>query len=188
MTFGLKLLTFTGFSTQKVTGPQGLYLKKTEYMLNHNVFLQICEHFGLHLKVDLFVSRLNAQVKDFYSFGPDPYCKLVDAFTIPWDKDCCYYMFAPFNLINRALAKIGRDRTKVVLAILPKWPNQPWYSMMSTMLLPSTPPPLFFKPTKNLLTLSWSSDTAHPNLKNLHLHSIVLSGINTQQHKFHNLQ
>ena len=84
--------------------------EKTEYMLNHNVFLQTCEYFGLRPQIDLFASQLNAQVKDFYSFGPDPYCKWVDAFTIPWDKDCCYYMFAPFNLINRALAKIRRDR------------------------------------------------------------------------------
>ena len=69
--------------------------EKTEYMLNHNVFLQTCKYFNVKPEIDLFSSRLNAQVKDYYSFGPDPYCKWVDAFTIPWDKHCCYYMFPP---------------------------------------------------------------------------------------------
>ena len=162
------------FNTESDTASRCLS-EKTEWQLDKIVFQNTCKHFNLSPDIDLFASRLNFQVADYYSFGPDPYCAWVDAFTIKWNKNVVYYMFPPFNLILRCLSKIRQDRTKCVLAILPKWPNQPWYSMMLTMLLPGTSP-LQLTQTKNILTLPWDLSMIHPNFKHLKLHSVVLCG------------
>ena len=160
--------------------------ERTEWMLNPPLFRHICKHFGVHPSIDLFASRLNNQLPHYYSFGPDPYSSWVDAFTIKWDKNTCYYLFPPFNLIHRALAKINHDKTPQVLAVLPDWPNQPWYPMTSKMCHGSTPP--FYLPlSSSTLTLPWNYSTSHPNLNNLKLRSLVLSGINTHQPATHSL-
>jgi len=46
--------------------------------------------------IDLFASRINKQLKSFYSFRPDPDCLLVDAFTAYWG-DKRFYAFPPFK-------------------------------------------------------------------------------------------
>ena len=154
--------------------------ERTEWMLNPFVFHYLCKHFKVKPSIDLFASRLNNQLPTYYSFGPDPYCSWVDAFTIKWDKTTCYYLFPPFNLIHRALAKIKQDRTPRVLAVLPDWLIQPWYPMTSSMCHGSIPP--FYLPvTSNTLTLPWNCSTPHPNLNHLKLRSLVLCGTSTPQ-------
>ena len=83
-------------------------------------------------------------------------------------------MFPPFNLINRALSKVRRDRTPLVLAILLNWPVQPWYGTMLNMLLDSTSP-LPLATSKNTLILPWDSSITHLNSGQLKL-SVVLCG------------
>ena len=97
--------------------------ERTEWMLHPSLFRQICSHFRIKPVIDLFASRLNKQLPRFYLFTPDPFTEHVDAFTIEWLHTNIYYMFPPFNLLNRAMQKIVTDRT-TVLAVLPAWPNQ----------------------------------------------------------------
>ena len=59
--------------------------------------------------LDLFASRTNAQLPDYYSWKPDPYVKTVDAFTVSWSQDQPY-LFPPFNLIGRALTYKDSNR------------------------------------------------------------------------------
>ena len=156
-----------------------------EWSLNKSVFKKMCKHLAVSPVIDLTATRINSKCERFYSFGPDPYSEHVDCFTIAWNKVSCYYLFPPFNLLNRCLAKICRDRTKKVLVVFPDWPNQPWYSMMLKMSLHS---PLSIQKEDNLLTLPWNSDILHPNLKCLSLHSVVLSGIDSPQRDSTQLQ
>lgn len=50
-----------------------------EWKLNPVIFKQIQDRFG-PLHFDLFASRLNAQLKHYVSFLPDPEAEFVDAF------------------------------------------------------------------------------------------------------------
>ena len=52
-----------------------------EWMLNKSVFAQIIEKYG-RLDIDLFASRLNAQLPTYISWMPDPGAWTVDAFTV----------------------------------------------------------------------------------------------------------
>ena len=50
-------------------------------MLSAPIFQRIVALFGKP-DIDLFASRLNAQVEDYVSLKPHPIAKFVDAFTI----------------------------------------------------------------------------------------------------------
>ena len=84
--------------------------------------------------LDLFASRTNAQLPEYYSWRPDPYAKTVDAFTVSWSQDQPY-LFPPFNLIGRALTKIQTDLVKYACLIVPAWPAQVWYPQVLQMLV-----------------------------------------------------
>ncbi|XP_072048693.1 uncharacterized protein [Amphiura filiformis] len=43
----------------------------TEWMLNKDMFKQVCDHFGTP-EIDIFASRLNAQLPRYVSWKPDP--------------------------------------------------------------------------------------------------------------------
>ena len=58
-------------------------------MLSAPIFQRIVALFGKP-DIDLFASRLNAQVEDYVSLKPHPIAKLVDAFTIYWSQFLCY--------------------------------------------------------------------------------------------------
>ena len=73
----------------------------------------------------LFASRTNAQLPEYYSWKPDSYAKIVDAFTVSWSQDQPY-LFPPFNLIGRALTKIQTDLVRYACLIAPAWPAQVW--------------------------------------------------------------
>ena len=143
----------------------------------------ICSHFNIEPSLNLFVSRLNKQIKNYYSYAPDPFTQHVDAFTISWSSDSFQYMFPPFNLLYRAMSKIRTDNAWVV-AVIPMWTNQPWFSLMLQHL--TNFPVLLPMETPSILTLPFDSTTPHPNLKSLHLLSVMLSGINADQRKFQN--
>ena len=73
----------------------------------------------------------------------------------------------PFNLIPRALQKVYFDQSEGLLTV-PRWPNQPWYSMLTKMLVND---PLIFPPSKHLLHLPSQPDTPHP----LHRHLQIMA-------------
>ena len=58
-----------------------------------------------------------AKVETFYSWRPDPLAAAMDAFMMPWG--CLKgYMFPPFCMIGRCLAKVRKERATVVLVAL----------------------------------------------------------------------
>ena len=145
------------------------------------MFKQICQHFKIYPQTDCFASRLNNQVAIYASFGPDPFCSYVDAFTMDWSHFETIYCFPPFNLLCRTLAKIRRDKA-TALVVCPEWPTQPFFSTMLNMLIKS--PCRLLGNMNDILTLPWNSNIHHPNSKNLKLLSVMLSGTDTSVKAF----
>ena len=79
-----------------------------EWMLDKKQFQAIKNRYEL-FEIDLFASKLNAQLPNYVARQPDPEYVPVNAFTIPW-KCKMIYVFAPFSLIPRCIQKILRTR------------------------------------------------------------------------------
>ena len=67
-----------------------------EWMLSAPIFQRIVALFGKP-DIDLFASRLNAQVEDYVSWKPHPMAKFVDVFTIDWSQ-FFFYAYPPYIL------------------------------------------------------------------------------------------
>ena len=146
---------------------------RTEWEISSSLFNKIKLHHAVTPSVNLFASRLNKKLPNYCSFGSDPFCSYVDAFTFSWDKFPCSYIYAPFNLLSRVMAKLKQDKA-TALVICPAWPNQPWFPMMLSMLVQL---PCLLPNTESVLTLPWNLNIVHPNSNNLRLLSVMLSGI-----------
>ena len=134
-----------------------------EWMLNPDVFLKITKTFGIP-DVDLFATRINRQIDTYVSWLPEPEAKAIDAFSIKWDTGFIY-MFPPFSLIGKVLAKVEREKANVLL-IIPDWPTQTWYPQIWKLV---SIPPLHLKPSQKLLVLAHNPTALHPLWKKLKL-------------------
>ena len=119
---------------------------RPEWKLRENLFQQVIHYFGIKPETDLFARRLNYQIKPFVSYRTDPECYDVNGFLIPW-KNFLFYAFPPLNQIPRVLQKVHFDKAEGVL-VVPNWPNQPWYSLLRSMLINE---PFILPPSKHLL-------------------------------------
>ena len=109
--------------------------------------------FGL-ADIDLFASRLNAQLETCVSWQPDLKAKYIDAFAIVWS--CFFRAFSPFCLASRCVQKIIQDKATEIL-VIPLWPTQPFFSMVLSLLMEV---PRMLKVT--------SHNLGHPTLAGLH--------------------
>lgn len=145
-----------------------VFQEELEWMLDRQVFVSISHKFGVP-EIDLFASRLNAQVQRFVSWKPDPDAEAVDAFTLDWGK-FFFYAFPPFCLISLCLQKIIEDGAEGIM-IVPLWPTQAWYSQLAYLLVEE---PILLPSSKSLL-INVMTGQSHP-LKNLKLLCCRLSG------------
>ena len=60
-----------------------VFSDRIEWMLDTHVLRKITQALGVP-DIDLFASRLNAQLKTFASWKSDPEASYVDAFTLTW--------------------------------------------------------------------------------------------------------
>ena len=116
-----------------------------DWMLSTSAFEKIQRIWGM--KVDLFASSWNRQLKIFVSWFPQPEAVATDAFTLNW-KYIQSYAFPPFNLIPQCLSKLIRDQATTVL-ITPLWPTQPWFPILLELAVDV---PRMFYPDPDLLT------------------------------------
>ena len=142
---------------------------RTKWCLPKKWVSYLCSHFNITPTIDMFASRLNNKCDRYAAFAPNPYCEVVDCFTTSW-TDEVVYSFQPFNLTHRVLSKINNDKC-TALIIFPFWPNQPWFSLLTNMLL-TTPVML---PEQCQVYLPWDLDHKHPN-PHLKLCSAVVCG------------
>ena len=117
----------------------------SDWRLNPTVFQNLMSQLG-PCQVDLFASRLNAQLESYMSWKPDPGAIATDALSLPW-TDLRGYVFPPFSLIGRCLSKIQHEKVPELILIAPVWPIQPWYPVLKAsvfqkaILLPPHPKP-----------------------------------------------
>ena len=120
--------------------------------------------------IDLFASRLNAQVKDYISWKPHPMAKFVDAFTIDWSQ-FFFYAYPPFCLVSRCVQKIIHDQASGIL-VNPLWTTQPYFTAVLSLLTET--PRVFNASVQNLIHPTL--DGPHPLHQRLQLMVCKLSG------------
>jgi hypothetical protein len=109
---------------------RSLALRDTaDWQVSPTVFNRICEFMGLRPNIDLFASRTNTQVSQFYSLNPAPEAMDFDALSEDkdWGTFTTCYAAPPTRLIPKVLGKIASSGARVI-AFLPKWPSAPWWS------------------------------------------------------------
>ena len=75
---------------------------KLEWMLNQKIFTKIISKFQFQPEIDLFASRLNAQLPVFVLYHPDPETMHINTFSISWQSRP-FYAFLPFAVIGKVL-------------------------------------------------------------------------------------
>ena len=115
----------------------------SEWKLNPAVFRALMAQLG-PCTVDLFASRLTAQLEMYMSWKPDPGAVATDALSQQWT--CLRgYAFPPFSLIGRCLTKVRQEKVSRLVLIAPMWPTQPWFPVLQSMavrepvMIPQTP-------------------------------------------------
>jgi hypothetical protein len=145
---------------------------QTEWKLNVDIFKRLCHIFGTP-SIDLFASRLNAQLARYISWHPDPEAESVDAFSVNWGVEN-FYAFPPFCLISKCLQKIFTEQATGLL-IVPYWPTQPWFARCVQMLVDI---PVILTRSKRLLIQPGTGE-CHPMCSKLFLVCCRLSGISS---------
>ena len=103
-----------------------------EWQLHRPIFQQILECLG-NCNINLFATGLNAQLKQFVSWRPDPDAMGADALQLPWNR-WKGYTFPPFCLIGKCVKKVREDRASLIL-IAPVWRSQPWFPALLELLV-----------------------------------------------------
>ena len=126
--------------------------------------------------MDLFVSRINAQVMRYVSWRPDPAAIHIDALTFPWGTQF-NYAFPPFSLIGRVLQKMKEEEAELIL-VNPCWPTKAWFPRVLRRIVDT---PLVLP--KGCLWLPQKPHLHHPLHNKLELLAYKLSGshINWQE-------
>ena len=84
-----------------------------EWRLKPQIFNMILQNLS-PCNVDLFATRLNAQLSRYISWRPDPFAIATDALQVQWSR-MEGYAFPPFCLIGRCLAKTKTEGSSILL-------------------------------------------------------------------------
>jgi hypothetical protein len=134
-----------GHLNQRADYQSRVLLDNSNWKLNTNIFTMLNLKLG-PLKIDLFADRMNTQLSRYISWRPDPEAENTDAFAIQWMKTG-NYLFPPFCLISKCLAKIQQEKTEAVI-VTPAWYAQPWYATLLQMTIES---PILLPQMKDLI-------------------------------------
>ena len=149
----------------------------SEWMLDSVVFRQIMEALG-PCQVDLFASRLSAQLPRYMSWRPDPGSIATDALRQSW-KEIKRFAFPPFSLIGRCLSKVKREKVSELILVASVWPTQPWFVVLLLMLYQRA---LFLPKYPSLLRNPLNE--SHPLIHQLNLAVWPVSGIPSRVKEF----
>ena len=98
---------------------------RLEWMLDHNIFLRLCNQLQVQPDIDLFVSAQNTQLEAYMSFTYDEDAAAVNAFNQSWLDYDLPYIFCPFSVIPRVLQRL-RLMGGISMMIVPLWLTAPW--------------------------------------------------------------
>ena len=110
---------------------RSMYKPNTEWALKQTCFEKLARKLG-PVDVDLFASYLNHKLQKYVSWKRDPFACHIDAFTMSW-AGINAYIFPPFSLISKVLAKVQIDQPRNVLLIVPQWRTQPWWPIVTSL-------------------------------------------------------
>lgn len=144
---------------------------RTEWKLNRKIFNNMLNYFQFFPEIDLFASRINTQLPRFFSYRPDPFSEVTNAFTVSWG-DIKFYCFPPFSCIGRILQKICEDKATGIL-VVPNWPTQIWYPLLIDLLVNE---PFIISPSVDQLHLPNNPQESHPLWQKLTLMGCMVSG------------
>ena len=71
---------------------------------NESIFGYIKKYLDFYPSVDLFASRINAQLPRFFAYRPDPKAEVINAFCVSW-HNLSLYCFPPFSCIGKVSQK-----------------------------------------------------------------------------------
>lgn len=92
---------------------------ETEWMLDQNVFNKICRKL-LNSEIDLMASSSNTQLPNFIWWKADRKAIFSNSFHMLWGNTKVY-IFPPFSLITKVLAKVEQDQRHTIILIAPFW-------------------------------------------------------------------
>ena len=92
-----------------------LFYDNQEWYLNEKVAKSLFDQFGKP-EIDLFTSRLNTKSTKYASYKPDPDAYHVNVFSLFW-LNPNFYIFPPFGIVGRVLAKLAQDRTTALVIV-----------------------------------------------------------------------
>ena len=118
----------------------------SERKLSPAIFRNLMMQLG-PCTVDLFASRLTAQLANYMNWKPDPGAVATDAQSQQWTH-IRGYAFPPFSLIGRCLTKVRQERVSRLVLITPVWPTQPWFPVLRSMAIRE---PVIILPAQDLL-------------------------------------
>lgn len=153
-----------------------MYGSEAEWQIKPSIFSDIMVELG-PCDIDLFASRLNAQLPNYVAWHPDPGAIAIDAFAMTWTNRSLF-AFPPFCVISRILAKVAAEEADMVI-VVPLWPTQHWFASLLRMTV-DTPRIL----PKHNLRLPTDPNKEHPLQKTLHLTAFKISGSRCKQQAF----
>ena len=129
--------------------------------------------------IDLFTSRLNAQLPVYCSLVPDDQATLEDAFRHPWDN-LDVYAFPPFALLGKVLSRVLQSRNCSMTLVAPLWADRDWFA---DLLLLLTHQPLAL-PLWDDVVHQPHNDLLHPGVPALKLQAWRLSSNSSDSRAF----
>ena len=141
----------------------------TEWTLHRQVAKALLSAWGSP-SIDLFASRLNAQLPVYCSLVPDDQAALEDASRHPWDN-LDVYAFPPFALLGKVLSRVRQSRNCSMTLVAPLWADRDWFA---DLLLLLTHQPLAL-PLWDDIIRQPHDDLLHPGVPALKLHAWRLS-------------
>ena len=91
--------------------------------------------FKISPTVDLFASRINAKLPNYFSWGPDSFSLSCDAFVTEWPN--CVYAFPPIHLVDKFLHRFLHLNVEFALLISPFWPSATYFPLLLDLLVDS---------------------------------------------------
>ena len=98
-----------------------------EWRLDERLFQSIVRKLDGY-DIDLFASRVNAQLKSYVSWRPDPDAMAVDAFTLDWSKIRAF-CFPPFSLTSRVLQMLELCQAECMI-VVPFRKTRVWFTKL----------------------------------------------------------
>ena len=122
------------------------------------------EHVQYYPEIDLFASKLNAQLLRFFLYRPDHLSEVTNAFSVSWENK-------NFSCIDRILQNISAGKGTGLLGVQ-NWPTQFWFPILMVMLISE---PFVIPPSINELELPCNLKEAHPLWRRLDVMGCMLS-------------